>query len=90
MRMIIFQLKMHLKDLIAICNLISNLFVQHTRINNLDNCSPFGLLDNKIILRSPFELQTKIFVAQMATDCNTNSFQTKQIFKVVLFNDKSV
>ena len=80
--------------MIAICNLISksNLFVQHIRIlvNNLDSCSPFGLLDNKIIWRCPFELQTEIFVAQMETDCQTNSFQTKPIFKVVLFNDKSV
>ena len=76
---------MHLKDMTAICNLISksNLFVQHTctRISNLDSCSPFVLLDNIIIWRCPFELQTKIFVAQMETDSHTNSFQTKPIFK---------
>ena len=79
----IFQLKVHLKDMIAICDLISksNLFVQHTRINNLDSCSRFWLLDNKIICRCPFELQTKIFVAQKETYYQTISFQTKPIFQ---------
>ena len=78
--------------MIAICNLISksNLFVQHTRINNIGTCSPLGLLDNKSILRCPFELQTKILVAQMETDCHTNSFPTKPIFKVVLFNENQL
>ena len=77
----LFQLKVHLKDMIAICDLISksNLFVQHTRINNLDSCFRFGLLDNKIICRCPFELQTKIFVAQKETDYQTISFQAKPI-----------